>query len=385
MIIIYIFSLSFSFLVLTIFLFHTIKYRESGDFTQIPERDYPKVSILKPVKHLDDELEENLKTFYNLDYPDFEIVFGVDNKNDTAYNMLYGLSKKFPNIPTKIIETGSTTEHNPKIHKLTNLESSCSGDFYWVADANVRVAKYTLKKLVNEYYVHNSKLVFSPIKATGSHSLGSIIENAYINLFVSGGIITAWELFNQQIIVGKSMFIEKKTLDLFGGFSYFKKFVGEDFMVGESYSENKFLISTNFTWVVNYNSKTTIKNFCSRISRWAKIRFSIKPAIYVLEIILNPIVISATSVIFLNIIGLYLFLSSVVLKILLEYISLFAINREDSKKIYIVVLYPFFIFLKDILLFAIYLTPYFSRTIKWKNRKIKITRKSVIRFDKKTN
>jgi ceramide glucosyltransferase len=45
----------------------------------------PRVSILKPLAGIDDELDENLSSFATLDYPDYEILFGVASIEDPAY------------------------------------------------------------------------------------------------------------------------------------------------------------------------------------------------------------------------------------------------------------------------------------------------------------
>ena len=42
------------------------------------------ISILKPLAGIDDGLEENLRTFFEQDYPDFEILFAVRNADDPA-------------------------------------------------------------------------------------------------------------------------------------------------------------------------------------------------------------------------------------------------------------------------------------------------------------
>ena len=41
--------------------------------------DFPRVSILKPLKNLVDDLAENLESYFSLDYPNYEIIFGVDS------------------------------------------------------------------------------------------------------------------------------------------------------------------------------------------------------------------------------------------------------------------------------------------------------------------
>ncbi|MGB4298426.1 MAG: hypothetical protein WBK32_02225 [Candidatus Saccharicenans sp.] len=49
-----------------------------------PSQDYPLVSLLKPVKGIDDGLEANLESFYQLDYPLYEILFAVDDWQDES-------------------------------------------------------------------------------------------------------------------------------------------------------------------------------------------------------------------------------------------------------------------------------------------------------------
>ena len=45
---------------------------------------HPPISILKPLAGIDDGLEENLRTFFEQEYPDFEILFAVRSANDPA-------------------------------------------------------------------------------------------------------------------------------------------------------------------------------------------------------------------------------------------------------------------------------------------------------------
>jgi ceramide glucosyltransferase len=256
------------------------------------------------------------------------------------------------------------------------------GELYWVSDSNIRVEKNTLKRLVHEYLVKGSKIIFSPIRATGSRTIGSIIENTYINLFLSGNIITAWELFKQQIIVGKSILIERNALNYFGGFSYFKEYLAEDYMMGKTFTRAKIPISTNFTWVTNYNSSTTIKEFFYRAERWAKLRFHLKFHVYIMELLLNPIMLAIIfSLIMGRTRGLLVVGTALPLKILLEFLNFYYINKEDRKKLSVVLVLPFCILLKDILLFAVYFTPFFSRTVKWRGGRISIGKNTRISAD----
>ena len=44
----------------------------------------PPISILKPLAGLDHGLESNLRTFFEQDYPAFEILFAVSDASDPA-------------------------------------------------------------------------------------------------------------------------------------------------------------------------------------------------------------------------------------------------------------------------------------------------------------
>ncbi len=371
--------LAISFLFYSVYLFFNVKYRNGKIQEKESVETYPKVSILKPLKNTDDEIEENLESFFLTDYPDYEIIFGVDSIDGPIGKIISILQRKYPEVLTKIVETGIPSTENPKIHKLAIMEKEATGEIYWVTDSNIRVEKNTLKNLMKEYIINGSKIVFSPILGTGSRTVGSVIENLFISFFLSGNVISEWKLFKYAIIVGKSTLIEKKALALFGGFSYFKDCLAEDFSMGETFVRSKFPISTNFVWITNINKTTTIKGFFLRMERWAKLRFRLKKHFYILEVLLNPIMIALIfAVIMRNSIGAVVFGLSVFLKITLESLNFFSLNKMDRKKYPVLLTLPFCIILKDILLFAVYFTPFFSKTVSWRGSKIKIGKHTLI-------
>jgi ceramide glucosyltransferase len=293
-------------------------------------------------------------------------------------NVIRKIKEEHPQIPTHIVCQTSKNVLNPKIEVLASMESTCTGELVWVSDSNVRVEPDTLKKLVHEYVVNDAKIVFSPIRGTGSCTVGSVMENASINLFVSGSIIAAYKLSGQHIIVGKSMLIEKKSLDTFGGFSHFREYLAEDFLMGEIFTAHKIYISSNFTWITNYNSHTSIGGFFSRMSRWAKMRFHIRKWVYILEILTNPVALAALSLVFLGADGLGLLGLAVVFKIFIEYADLFFVNPEDGKKWWVVAGYPLWVVIKDLIVFFVYCAPFFSSRVNWRGRIIRIGKASRI-------
>jgi len=351
----------------------TIRVKNPLPSGRLKGRTYPRVSILKPLKDMDDEIQQNIESFFQIHYPDYEIIFAVDQMTDPVVKILEKIKLQYPRIPCRIISTGHCSRYNPKVHKLMAMEKQADGDLFWITDSNIRAGSGILIQLVNEYLLRGSKLIFSPIHATGGRTIGSIIENAYINLFLSGNVILAWKCFKQHLIVGKSILFEKKTLAHLGGFSYFRDYLAEDFMMGEIYRACHFPIATNYVWVTTINSHTRIGGFWKRMNRWAKLRYRLKPHFYILEILLNPVplllgswwvfpypaVLTATTLILMG-------------KILLELINHRFVNRERGVRLATTLLLPLLIILKDLILFFSYFTPFFSDTVEWRGGKITI-------------
>jgi ceramide glucosyltransferase len=336
------------------------------------------VSILKPLRNIDDDLERNLESFFHLDYPLYEILFAVDSLEEPCIRIISRLMLKYPHIPTRIAVTGHSHSQNPKIHKLAQLEPLSNGKLFWVTDSNIRVNRDTLNKLVQTYLRKSAKIIFSPIRGSSSRSLGSLMENAGLNFFTSGSIIAAWALFRQPIIVGKSIRVERESLSRFGGFGYFKNYLAEDFLLGDAFVKSGFSVDSEYTWVTNINQTTSLRGFFERMSRWAKLRFHLKKGFYLLEVLLNPIVIAGAGLLWAGRRGWSFFVAAVSLKVLLEYVNFLVLNPEDRKKIWAHLVFPAAVVGKDLILFAVYLTPFFSRTVRWRKGDIGIGKKTLI-------
>ena len=55
----------------------------------------PKVTLIVPCKGIDTAFDENIGSFYRLDYDNYELMFVVESSEDAAYNQLLGLKERF--------------------------------------------------------------------------------------------------------------------------------------------------------------------------------------------------------------------------------------------------------------------------------------------------
>ncbi|MCR4396923.1 MAG: glycosyltransferase [Candidatus Saccharicenans sp.] len=352
--------------------------RSRGNSSGKNFRAYPPVSILKPIKGVDDDLEANLESFYQLDYPVYEILYAVDDWQDKAVEIIRKVSEHHPRIRTKILATGHHPTDNPKIHKLDFMEKESFGRLLWAVDANVRVEPDTLRRLADEYLEGGARLVFSPVLGTGSRSLASLMENTSLNFFTSGNVIALWKLFSQPVVVGKSMLIDRVALRTFGGFSYIKDYLAEDYILSKSFVDSGFKVSTNFIWVTNINQRTTFRGFYKRMARWARLRYQLHRPAYLLEILLNPVIMALAGLVIFGKEFWPLALAAVSGKIFLEYFNFLAVNRPDRRQLVNHLMFPLMVLWKDIILFSVYLAPFFSTWVDWRGGRIKVGRNSLI-------
>ncbi len=358
----------------------TVAFRRGRKTPRAAGRAYPFVSVLKPVKNIDDDMAANLESFYRLDYPAYEILFAVDDLRDPCVGLLRRLKAAHPGVPTAIVATGHPPFENPKVHKLARLESRSRGDLFWATDSNVRVAPDSLRRLVDEQLARDAKIVFSPIRGSSSRSFGSLMENSSLNFFTSGSVIASWVLGRQPILVGKSFLVERAALETFGGFAYFKDYLAEDFLLGEAFRKSGFRVATNFTWVTNVSQYATLRSFFKRMSRWAKLRFHLRPGVYLAEVLLNPIVIALAGAAAFGRRGWAVVAVTAAAKVALEYVNFLFVNTGDRGKLRNHLLFPAAVLGKDLVFLAVYFTPFFSRQVEWRGGRIAIGRNTLIRI-----
>src|SRR5579863_7383593 len=66
----------------------------------------PPLTLLKPLAGAEPDLEANLASFFDQDYPDFEILFCAREPNDAGLEIARRVAARYPQIPTKFMSTG---------------------------------------------------------------------------------------------------------------------------------------------------------------------------------------------------------------------------------------------------------------------------------------
>ncbi len=357
-------------LISLIFLFIEHRVRKS-DFRQL--ENYPAVSVFKPIKGLDDGLENNLKSFFELDYPAYELVFGIQDHDDPAISLVRRLQRKYPHVPSQLIINPARIGLNPKINNLYNIYPYANHDYMVISDSNVRVEPGYLTDLIGRLQTPGVGLVTSAIRGVGGESLGSVFENLHLNTYISGSVHTVQRLFGIPLSIGKSMCFHRVTLKTLGGFEAFANYLAEDYLLGDAIRKMGKQVVVSNRWIDSVNHTWGVRRFINRHFRWATMRRHVNLLHYSIEIFSNPVVLALLYYGWRSDRTAGIFLIAVTIFKMLADIAAARLFKSDLRWYHYLYL-P----LKDIIIGGIWLAPFLKRQVVWRGNYFNINRNTCL-------
>lgn len=109
----------------------------------------PFVSIIAPCRGIDADLEENLSALFQQDFPDYEILFVVDDERDRAVEIIEKVSRKGAK-GAKIIVAGKASQSSQKVQNLREavLKTDEKSEVFVFVDSDARPNENWLKNLI---------------------------------------------------------------------------------------------------------------------------------------------------------------------------------------------------------------------------------------------
>ncbi len=113
-----------------------------------PPANTPPVTVMKPLYGDEPLLEHALRTFFRLDYPDFQLVFGVADPADAAAGIVRRLQTEYPGVAVDLVIDNRLHGANRKVSNLINMYPAVKHDIIVIADSDVHVRPDYLSRLV---------------------------------------------------------------------------------------------------------------------------------------------------------------------------------------------------------------------------------------------
>lgn len=250
---------------------------------------FPAVSILKPLCGHDEGLEDNLRSFFEQGYPQFEILCGVHREDDPAVAVFEKIRREFPQRESELIVTGESPVPNAKSFNLKRLVREARYDLLVMGDSDIRIRRDFLLTIAREFSDPKVGLLSCPYRAVAGPSFWSRLEAIGMNTEFLGGVLVARMIEGMRFALGCVVAVRRSVLEAMGGFQYLQNYLAEDFVMGQRAAElgHKVLLSSH---VIEHRigSEGVRQNLVHRL-RWARSTRRSRPAGYWGQIFTYPL------------------------------------------------------------------------------------------------
>jgi ceramide glucosyltransferase len=233
--------------------------------------DYaPGVSLLKPVRGIDFASHENFASFCRQDYPDYEILFAVNDNADPAVSLIERLIANFPERRIRLFVGADRLGANRKVNNLARLAQEARHEILVLSDGDVRVGPNYLREVVAPFADEETGAVTCFYRAIAEKNLGAELEAIGAASDFFAGVLMADAMEGMSFALGASIATSKRWLGKIGGFAVFADMLADDYELGHRIAKvgGHIVLSREVVWTM-YPAQTA-RGFWDHQLRWAR-------------------------------------------------------------------------------------------------------------------
>ena len=247
------------------------------------------ISILKPLSGLDLGLESNLRTFFEQDYPAYEILFAVRSQDDPAVPVVESLRREYQRVPSRLMVTGDSPYPNAKVYSLELMLAAAANDLVVMSDSDIRVTPNLLKTVAAEFQDAGLGVATCPYRAVAGPSFWSRLEAIGMNTDFAAGILVARMLEGMKFAVGPTIAARRRVLHAIGGFDRLKDYLAEDFVMGKFAANAGHGVILSSYVIEHHIGSTDLRHTAAHRLRWARSTRRSRPLGYVGQLFTMPL------------------------------------------------------------------------------------------------
>src|ERR1700722_10855918 len=174
------------------------------------------VTILKPLCGAEPGLYENLRSFCEQHYPEFQIVFGVRDPRDPALGVVKRLQAEFPALRIDVVADPRQHGSNRKVSNLINMMAAARHDTLLMADSDAQVAPDYLVAVTAPLLDPRVGLVTCSYQGIPTPQIWSRLGAMYINEWYMPSVLLARLFGHDGFASGQTLCIRRDTLQAIG-------------------------------------------------------------------------------------------------------------------------------------------------------------------------
>ena len=201
----------------------------------------PPLSVLKPLHGTEPGMESNLRTFFEQDYPEFELLFCARQETDEGLKLARRVGAEYPGVKAQYVTCGEPMPrfHNAKVFSLAKLDSVAAHDDYITSDADVRVTPVYLRRMVQNLRDPQMGLASCVYIGTAHRGAGfaSRLDAVGKSVEMTSGVLVADMIEGTKFALGATMAVRRRSFQAVGGFGELGQFYADDFVLGNRLAE----------------------------------------------------------------------------------------------------------------------------------------------------
>jgi ceramide glucosyltransferase len=241
-----------------------IKSRQSSD------ADLPPVSVLKPVHGLEAQLSKNVESFFRQDYPAYEILFAADEGDDAALEVVREVSRRYPQIPCRILVTGKPPWPNPPAYCFHRMSAVAAHEILVTSDSDVEVSPRYLRDVVRPLLDAEVGMVTCVYRGKNVAGFWSGLTAIGMSVEMTAGVMVANLLEGMKFGLGPTIAVKKEAVGKIGGYQVLGEFFANDFMIGNLISKAGYQVRLSHHVIDHIVNQQTFRKMWENQLRWGK-------------------------------------------------------------------------------------------------------------------
>ncbi len=253
-----------------------------------PQTDTP-VTILKPVKGMDEGSYENFASFCQQEYTGpVQLLFAVATPDDPVIPIIRTLMTHFPEQDISLHVDGTIHGPNYKISNLINSFHLAKHDLLIICDSDIRVAPNFLQSVTAHFDDPRVGLVTSPYRSSTVHGVATAFEALAFTSEMIPNVVTALKLEGLTFALGAAMTFRRQALEDIGGLAALVEYLADDYQLGNKIHHAGWRLVLDRQFVESMLKPERLSAILSRQLRWSRTMRVSRPGGYLASGITLP-------------------------------------------------------------------------------------------------
>lgn len=347
-------------------LFAGLAVRRFAARAQPPAPMAAPVSVLKPLCGEDAGLYDNLESFCRQEYPEWQVVFGVQDSGDAAIPVVRRLIAAHPEADLALVVEPSRRDGNLKVANLQNMLPKARHDVIVIADSDMQVRPDYLADVTAPLADRATGLVTCLYRGVSAGGLWSQLACLNINHGFLPQAVVAAALGERNGCFGATIALRRDTLDAVGGLAAIAHSLADDHALGAAVRRRGLDVVLSPHVIDNVVAEPSLAALFRHELRWSRTIRAIAPVGFAGSILTQPMVLALLALVVaprpaLAVLALALVCRSAMVRMVDGAL------RLPSTPLWLMPL-------RDLLSFAVFIATFLSRTVAWRDRTFRIGR-----------